>query len=302
MIFGPVEKLLWHGDRVKGWLETGRTRPILVEIAPTELCNASCPWCFFRDRKGSAEIDGVKMIEIIGNLATLGVKAINWTGGGEPTLHPFFGAFVERTHSLGLKQGLFTNGYQEIPYPEKFDWIRVSLTDAGFKKIIRPRAPFGICINQIKRYTETDLRILCLQARSFGASYLQVRPALIGDYISQPELDMPEYLKEYARKDFEVYITEYKYREYTRNKDYAFCHGYHFCPSIDWKGRLSTCLYLSGDPRFILGDLTKTNIGEIWPEIEKQIKVIPECQNCCKNHEINMVLDKARRVEMVDFP
>jgi len=302
MIFGPVEKLLWHGDRIKRWLESDRSLPILVEIAPTAFCNASCPWCFFKDRKSDAKIDSLKMMEIIEDLALLGVKAINWTGGGEPTLHPHFKDFVERAFFLGIEQGIFTNGLQEIPHQDKFEWIRISLTDAGLKKTIKPKVPFGICINQTKLLGETDLRMLCLQARGLGSSYLQVRPALIGDHLSQPELEIPVYLKEYEKKGFEVYLTEYKYRDARQARSYDFCYGYNFCPSIDWEGMLSTCLYLSGDKRFILGDLKKDRILDIWPEIAKKIPVVPECQNCCKNHEINKILDRAKKVKMVNFP
>jgi hypothetical protein len=301
MIFDPVGKLLWNGDRVKEWLETGRTRPVLVEIAPTAFCSASCPWCFFRNRKNDISIDSHKMMEILEDLVAIGIKAINWTGGGEPTLHLHFKDFVAGADQLGIKQGLFTNGYQEIPLQDKFTWIRISLTNGGLKKIIKPDVPFGICVNQIYEQTEKDLRNLCEDAQKIGARYFQIRPALSGDCAHQPDLIQPGYLKEYARKGFDVYVTEYKYRECIRDKDYGKCYGYFFCPSIDWEARLSTCLYLSGDKRFVLADLKSHRLVDAWPKIKKDVFVIPGCQNCCKNHEINKVLDAAQNIEMTDF-
>lgn len=300
MIFNPSSKLLWQGDRIKEWLGTGRTEPILVEIAPVGYCNASCPWCLFKNKRGTAQIDSFIMLEIIEDLDQLGVKAINWTGGGEPTLHPYFEEIVEKAAHLGLKQGLFTNGYREIPCQDKFKWIRISLTPEGMDRIVRPRVPFGIVLNQTADLTEAELRDLVLRVRDFGAKYFQIRPALVGDFIAQLKLNIPDYLKEYTTKDFEVYVTKYKYREANWPREYGFCYGYHFCPSIDWHGQLRVCLYMEGK-EFILGDLNKTSILEIWPKITKKIKVVPGCQNCCKNHEINKVLDGARQAEMVEF-
>jgi len=55
------------------------------------------------------------------------------------------------------------------------------------------------------------------------------------------------------------------------------------------------------DERFIFGDLNKESFKEIWKKVPKKIKVIPSCQNCCKNHEINRALYKAKKLEHVEF-
>ena len=129
-ILNPQSKLLWHGDRVKNWLEGSTPSPVLVEIAPTGFCNASCPWCFFKDKNTGGSIDTGVMLKTLKDLKKMGVKAINWTGGGEPTLHSDFERFVNRAHELGLEQGLFTNAYIEVP--PTFKWVRISLTNNGF--------------------------------------------------------------------------------------------------------------------------------------------------------------------------
>lgn len=300
-IFEPHAKLLWHGDRVATWLKTGRTNPILIEVAPSGYCNAKCPWCFFKNNKSSSQINSATMISAIHDMARLGVKAINWTGGGEPILHPDFEKFVYYTSECGLKQGLFTNGYKVIPFQEKFEWIRISLTDKGFSKIKRPKVPFGICVNQTKNHSKKDLKKLCFQARNFGARYFQIRPALVGNYKNQPLLSVPLYLKEHRKKNFEVYITGYKYEDAVKPKNYRYCYGYHFCPSIDWNGKVNVCLYLASRKKYALGDLNKERLLKIWPNIIKQTKVTDECQNCCKNNEINKILYAAKNVKSVDF-
>ena len=88
---------------------------MLVEIAPTSYCNANCPWCFFKGISVCKRIKDKVMLRVIREMHDFGVKAINWTGGGEPTLHPQFELFVCLAAGLGMKQGLFTNGLRVIP-------------------------------------------------------------------------------------------------------------------------------------------------------------------------------------------
>ena len=300
-MFDPMAKLLYHGDRVKEWLDKGRTSPVLFEVALTGFCDASCPWCFFKDQRDSHRIDTEKLMLALEDMVTLDVKAINWTGGGEPTLHPDFKHIVYHAAELGLKQGLFTNGFNKIPFQSKFEWIRISLTDRGFAPIIRPKVPFGICVNHIKLYGRQTLIKMCLQAKEMGARYFQVRPALLGSYKDQPKLEAPEYLKECADTFFDVYVTNYKYTDATEPKGYKNCYGYLFCPSIDWKGRVGTCLYLMHDKKYVLGDLNRTPLTMIWQKVTDKVKVTESCQNCCKNHEVNKILDRVKNLKAQDF-
>jgi len=301
MIFEPQAKLFKHGDRVKEWLETGRTTPILIEIAPTGYCNAKCPWCFFKEKLSEDYIEREVMIQALTDMGSIGVKAINWTGGGEPILHPNFDEFVLYAKQKGLKQGLFTNGYTEIPHQKLFDWIRISLTDKAFKPIIKPKEKFGICVNHIESHTKEQLIQLCKEAKDFGASYFQIRPALVGDYRKQPKLEVPIYLENYKRKNFEVYVTDYKYKEAINPKAYTECYGYHFCPSIDWNGQVGVCLYLIDDDNFVFGDLYSFTLQDIFNIFTDYMKVTDQCQNCCKNHEINKILYNIKNVEEEDF-
>ena len=301
MIFEPQAKLLWHGDRVKEWIESGRTSPILAEIAPTGYCNATCPWCFFTEKHGKNKIDRKVMMQALEDLSSLGCEAVNWSGGGEPTLHPNFKDFVDKASDLGLKQGLFTHGYSPVPNQEKFAWIRISLTDKGLKKVVPPTIPFGVCINQIAEYTESDLRRICLEAKALGAKYCQVRPALAANYKDQAVIIPPRYLHEYEDDQFLVFITDYKYEECIKPRDYGTCYGYHFCPSIDWNGNLLVCMYMTLEKEYVLGNLNERRLKDIWKEIPKEVDVIDKCQNCCKNHEINKILYRAKNVTEESF-
>jgi len=147
MRFEPGLKLARH-SKLGEYFEGKSISPINVEISPSGKCNANCPWCFYRQEKGSMQgLDGVmfkedRMHVLIEELAGMGVNSISWTGGGEPTTHPSFWKFVDWASNAGLKQGLFTNGLNphnpntnQINYDSTaFDWIRVSKTNRGWNK------------------------------------------------------------------------------------------------------------------------------------------------------------------------
>jgi radical SAM protein with 4Fe4S-binding SPASM domain len=73
------------------------------------------------------------------DLVDLGVKAVNWTGGGEPTLNPNLKYAIQYMGKNNIPMGMFTNG----ALLDKFDlfdtlvdnmtWVRFSV-DAGTEK------------------------------------------------------------------------------------------------------------------------------------------------------------------------
>jgi len=298
----PQHKLLWHGSRVENWLSGKNVAPILVEISPVGYCNASCPWCFFKDQHTDKRISTSTMLRTLQELADIGVKAINWTGGGEPTLHPSFDIFTHHAHKYGLKQGLFTNAYLHINNTELFDWIRISLTDKEYGPIHTPNGFFGICVNMLESTTENQLRRWCVSARNIGAGYFQVRPALTTGPSKQPKLTPPYYLREYNTDSFKALFTEYKFHEATSPRTYDKCYGYNLCPSIDWNGNLGVCMYRMQESKYIIGSLESNTFGNLWENKKVSDDLVDgSCQVCCKNHEINKVLFSAKQLKHINF-
>ena len=241
------------------------------------------------------------MIRALTDFASLGAEAVNWSGGGEPTVHPSFPEFVAHAASVGLKQGIFTNAYREVPHQDLFSWIRVSWTERGLGPVKRPHVPFGMRLNHTREYTKADLIDFCTKSKEFGASYFQITPALELSHLDQPALDVPYFLKEYEDDRFSVHINEYKYKDATKPRGYSDCYGYHLCPSIDWHGHITVCLYMTLDKEFELGDLNKESLLDIWPRIIAKAPVVAKCQNCCKNNSINKAMITAKNVSETSF-
>jgi MoaA/NifB/PqqE/SkfB family radical SAM enzyme len=80
-----------------------------------------------------------KMREILNDFESMGVKAVTYSGGGEPLMHPDIAKILEYTISKGTSRSVITNGQflndrvAELLYDA--DWVRVSIdycTEAGF--------------------------------------------------------------------------------------------------------------------------------------------------------------------------
>jgi MoaA/NifB/PqqE/SkfB family radical SAM enzyme len=121
--------------------------PVHVQLVLSDLCNQDCSFCAYRMSSGLSNelfpqgkrknpnrmIATAKAEEIIDDCAALGVKGIQFTGGGEPTVHPEHLALFARAQAHGIATALVTNsinldtGHAAV---RAMKWIRVSV-DAG---------------------------------------------------------------------------------------------------------------------------------------------------------------------------
>ncbi len=290
MRFEPSLKLARHKE-LNDYLNGEEILPINIEISPSGACNAKCPWCFYKDNEQDKKIiDPQVMIKTVKDLEEF-VQAITWTGGGEPTLHPYFKEFLKND----LKQGLFTNGLKVDYNPSVFDWIRVSKTDQDWSienlKKLRESKVLGMCINYLGDID--DIKKGLEIAKKVKADYLQVRPALnVGNkltFIEKPNIE-----------DKLLLLTDYKFVEAVKEKTYTKCEGFHFVPFIWENGDVDTCAYHPGNKNFNLGNLYKDNIKNIMINAPDYVKT-QDCQICCKNHEINKLISNMKKLEDVAF-
>jgi len=143
-------KAAWHLDDIRSMRNGEQIVPHQVQLIISDLCNHDCSFCAYRRGVSSEEfgedtgkgftmnpnrkIPTVKCMEILKDCATLGVRAIQFTGGGEPTVHPDHLTIFGIAQQFGMQTSLVTNGYllrdgwrDILP---KMAWIRVSV-DAG---------------------------------------------------------------------------------------------------------------------------------------------------------------------------
>lgn len=309
--FNPQLKLLAHGDALASFSRGDwKAPPVGVEISPTNHCTAKCPWCWFvsgeyKQKHSREEIPWKVLWKTIGTMYLMGVKSITWTGGGDPSLYSAIDTAIEYTNGLGFRQGIFTNAYVPLKYPEKLDWIRITVTEkftitkhvAEYAK----RTKVGVNFN-LHPSNEHHLDDMVRAARDAGVAYFQVRPALSDRVEDQPTVEYPQWLED--RYDnppkFRIVLTDYKWEDYRRRHGYPICHGHRIIPFIWHNGDVAVCAYHFGREPFVLGNLhAQKDPGDfrtLWESDRRRkmiaagVPVIPECQHCCKLHETNKAL------------
>ena len=109
----------------------GKIIPLHIQICPTNACNLNCDFCSCRDRDKKKHLSLEQVIKILDICAERGTKAITWTGGGEPLMHPDINEMLNYASELGIKSGLVTNGIllEKLDYHDNLTWCRISSAD-----------------------------------------------------------------------------------------------------------------------------------------------------------------------------
>lgn len=145
-IFAPQEKVIANVDRALEIVKGNNPPPVLVEVDPSNACNHGCHFCIssyihLPESKGLETYDRSIMpkktlMKLCEDLADMGVRAVNWTGGGEPTINPALKDAINYLGPRNVKMGMFTNGTLLDKYELFTDlvswmkWVRFSV-DAG---------------------------------------------------------------------------------------------------------------------------------------------------------------------------
>lgn len=302
--FDPQAKLALH-PQFASYMRGEKVYPIGIEISPSGVCQASCDFCFYANTgelgaHRKVFLGKERVLRLFEECYSIGVKAITWTGGGEPSLHPNIAWFVYQAYKNDLKQGMFTNALAMPAYDAaQLSWIRVTMTDKPYKvdciKPLRAAKTLGFAFNyagpQDIPYLEDTLAL----AEVVRADYVQVRPALAfhGQTvdIEPPPLTHPL-----------LFVTGYKFEEAKKKHGYATCEGYHFVPFLWEDGNLDVCGYMRKHEGYTLGNVYKDSLKDILDRAPASVPVHPQCQVCCKNHEINKAVHHARSLQDANFP
>lgn len=121
-------KLLKQLDTLKG-LQEGIVSPVMVHLAPTNVCNLKCDFCCFADRNNSQSLSLDEIVNTLHSFKKLGTNSVEFTGGGEPTLHPQINEAIVCAKAMDYNIGMCTNStdLERITTWKYLDWVRLSL-------------------------------------------------------------------------------------------------------------------------------------------------------------------------------
>lgn len=134
-------KIFHQYDILKKIEDGHRTAPIYIRIKPTNKCNHNCNYCHYRNPYLNLDeynyedyIPKNKMLEIIKDISDIGVKAVTFSGGGEPLVYPYIQETMRKVLDKGIELSIITNGSllnnENADILAKANWVRISLESA----------------------------------------------------------------------------------------------------------------------------------------------------------------------------
>ena len=309
--------------------------PSAIDIDLTNVCNQDCFYCnsaVFR-AKFLTTPNKDKFIKLIDQLSTwrehtplsVGtVRSINFTGGGEPTVHPYYHELVEYAIDKGFLVTIITNGsklhklanYLPREKANKIIWIGVDV-DSGIDKTyeeirqslttydLLPRVKENIKL-AVDAGINVDLKALLMEqnttdqelyglfnlVKETGARSLHIRPLF--DLKTKKLFEVTDKLKEKIHK---ISIeTNVKYRLPENRKEprtYTKCHQMFLYTIMAANGDINVCCESRGDRTFTIGNWMTEDIRDIWMK-DKHLELYNsiDTMKCapCKPNKINNII------------
>ena len=177
-----VLKFLRFTDHLQAIREGRVVAPVHIRVKPTNHCNHHCWYCCYRSNDLSLgeqmqeqdSIPAEKMMELAHEFVEMGVKAVTFSGGGEPLLYKPLPEVIDILANGEIRIAALTNGSNlkgrvADVFAQHGTWVRVSMDawdDASYVKS-RGAKPhdFTNLIANIRAFTARDTK--CVLGVSF---------------------------------------------------------------------------------------------------------------------------------------
>lgn len=163
-------KIFAHAQALQDISDGKRIAPIYIRIKPTNYCNHKCYYCSYADSElglrdsvnRQDQIPWEKMQEIISDISDMGVKAVTFSGGGEPLVYPYIVETMKQILKAGIDLSIITNG--QLLNGERADvlanakWVRISFDSANAETYAKvrqlPLTAFDEVCNNIREFSK----------------------------------------------------------------------------------------------------------------------------------------------------
>lgn len=175
-------KFLQFNEQLQTLVNGNVVAPVHIRVKPTNWCNHKCWFCAYRTDDlllggQMLEQDSIpedKMLALSHEFVEMGVKAVTFSGGGEPLLYKPLPKVIDILAAGGIKVAALTNGSNlkgrmADAFAEHGTWIRISLDawdDASYVKSRGAKLQeFSRLVDNIRSFT--DRKSHCVLGVSF---------------------------------------------------------------------------------------------------------------------------------------
>lgn len=314
--YSPLKFLRFH-DHLAAIKEGRVLAPVHVRIKPINLCNHDCWYCAYRAEglQLGAEMEERdvlptdKMFEIVEDIVEIGVKAVTFSGGGEPLLYKPLPDVIERLAAGGVRVATLTNGSNlkgrvADALARHATWVRISVDgwdEASYAKARSiPEGAFGKLLDNIRDFTargsqcvlgisfiigkdnHEHIHDICRLFKEAGVDHVKLAAAVVSnDGRENNAYHRPLMArvsaqimaaKELNDKHFKV-VDHYHEAEERFDKHYTICPFLQFLTVIGADQCVYTCQDKAYNSTGRLGSLKGRRFKEFWfsPENQKTL-------------------------------
>jgi len=301
-------KFLRYVDHVEALKEQRVVAPVHIRIKPINHCNHDCWYCAYRvgnlqlgqdiDYKDTIPED--KMYEIVDDIIAMGVKAVTFSGGGEPLLYKPLPNVIKRLAEGGVRVATLTNGSNlkgrmADAFAEYGTWVRVSndawdnisfsesrgIKDGEFTRLLRDMKDFTLrgskCVLGISFIVDekncTHLYDVCSMFKGVGVNHVKFSGVVVSNSgaennayharIRETVTDQIEGAKTLADENFGV-IDHYHNLDDRFQKNYTICPYLMFLTVIGADCMVYTCQDKAFTVSGKLGSIKDRSFKEFW--------------------------------------
>lgn len=291
------------------------TAPINLHISLTDACNNRCYYCYVKEQNNNTNtLEKNIVLNLLKSASEMGVKAIELTGGGEPTLHPNFYEILDSMKKYEFDVGLTTNGCNIVPLKLLWlKWIRFSVDSFNaslyttirnasiidFKALLplfNSDVVMGVsCV--VNKYNYSLVGEFVKEAKDIGFNNVWLKPVKVNGKFDVPE-DKIEYLNEqiliaktYNDEYFKVFSPSFDNNG--ERLSFNRCLQQEMCSYVDADGFVYPCCSLQGMKDYRIGNLKEYNYETIW--FNHKWLAAHDCPLDCfwweKNNFLNYLID-----------
>lgn len=302
-------KLLHHPRAVEKFMTARIGTPISLQLAPTSVCNLKCKFCSNVNRKSHEELDVRMIYYLVSSLKGFGLKTVEWTGGGDPTMYPRINGLIEFCSIMNLEQGFITNGVLlkdkvSARSISRLKWLRISMNCLDYvDKVDLPKIPptctlgFSYVYNTMT--TPQVLMNLREHVRKYDPSYVRVVPNC--QCTAEEQIKNNKVLSEMVSKWGPPYF--YQPKEFERP---AACYWCYFKPFVLHDGYAYPCSSVvlnSNSERSFHEKFRWKSIGDLPDTYRRKMESFKtgNCDHCVFTPQNKLLIDLLQRGRMENF-
>jgi MoaA/NifB/PqqE/SkfB family radical SAM enzyme len=322
-------KAFRHLDRMQAFLSGRPAPPVQVRVKPVNACIHDCWYCAYRvsnlqlgsQMRLKDRIPNDKLSELARDLVAMGVRAVTFSGGGEPLIHPRLPGVLEILARGGVAVATLTNGAllsgeAAEAFARHGTWVRVSIDGWDGPSYARSRgvaqSEYGKVMGNVKSFAATGTRCaigfsfivsqdnaahiadFCRQASDAGAGHVKLSACVVSNDGKEneayhgPIASLVAAQIEEARKlegsSFSL-VDHYHGAEQRYDKVYHRCHFMYFLTVIGADCKVYACQDKAYTEAGLLGSIEKHSFREFWFSDENRRRMAQlDPSRDCRHH------------------